>query len=65
MCCATANNSSEATEEKESARSIFTAILLCLIEEKRSIISSETKEVEGKEKKNISFWYSTITSMQL
>ena len=52
MCCATANNSSKSTNDKESARSIVTAILLCLIEKKNQIsISSEmTKAMEMQEK---------------
>lgn len=52
MCCATANNSSKSTKDKESARSIVTAILLCLIEKKNQIsISSEmTKAMEMQEK---------------
>lgn len=51
MCGATANYSSDSTEDKESARSIFTAILLCLIEEKESIISAgieKTREIKKK-----------------
>lgn len=51
MCCATANYSSDSTEDKESARSIFTAILLCLIEEKQSIISAEIEKSRGNKKK--------------
>ena len=52
MCSATANNSSKSTKDKESARSIVTAILLCLIEKKNQIsISSEmTKAMEMQEK---------------
>lgn len=50
MCCATANYSSNSTEDKESARSIFTAILLCLIEEKESIISAEIEKSRGNQK---------------
>lgn len=53
MCCATANNSSKSTKDKESARSIVTAILLCLIEKKKnqiSISSEMTKAMEMQEK---------------
>lgn len=50
MCCATANNSSKSTKDKESARSIVTAILLCLIGKKKKnevSISSEMTKATG------------------
>lgn len=49
MCCATANNSSKSTKDKESARSIVTAILLCLVEKKKNQvnISSEMTKATG------------------
>jgi hypothetical protein len=52
MCCATANNPSKSTKDKESARSIVTAILLCLIGKKKnqiSISSEMTKAMGMKE----------------
>lgn len=63
MCCVIVNNFFEVIEEKEFVRFIFIVILFCLIEEKRLIIFLEIKEVEGKEKKIIVFWYSIIISM--
>lgn len=52
MCCATANNSSKSTKDKESARSIGTAILFCLIEKKNQIsISSEMTKAMGMQEK--------------
>lgn len=55
MCCATANNSSKSTKDKESARSIVTAILLCLIEKKNQVsISSEVTKAMGMKENYIS-----------
>lgn len=47
---ATANYSSDSTEDKESARSIFTAILLCLIEEKELFLQRLRNPGESKKK---------------
>lgn len=47
MCCATANNSSKSTKDKESARSIVTAILLCLIEKKKNQVSISSEKTKA------------------
>jgi hypothetical protein len=47
MCCATANNPSKSTKDKESARSIVTAILLCLIGKKKKSNKYFLRDDEG------------------
>lgn len=63
MCCATANNSSKSTKDKESARSIVTAILLCSIKKKNQVsISSEMTKAMGMKQNYDSLGDNAITT---